>query len=91
MTMRKKIDPGSAVVIALTFVVFILAVFLKGIGKDLLLEAGVLLVSVKLISMSFKNAAESQAIREDLDQILVILQRESPRIDTDEPDEARVS
>ena len=89
--MRNKLDTGSAVVIALTLVLFVLALFLKGIGKDLLLEAAVLLVSIKLISMSFKNAAESQAIREDLDQILPLLRQEYPRIQASEFAEAKGS
>lgn len=82
--MQKKLDTGSAVVIAITFVLFILAIFLKGITKDLLLEAGVLLVSMLLISMSFKNAAESQVIREDLGQILVLLRQKRPKIEVNE-------
>jgi hypothetical protein len=69
----KKLDTGTVSVIVVTFGLFLLAIFMKGIGKDLLLEAGVLMVSVKLIMMSFKNAAESQAIREDLDRIVELL------------------
>ncbi len=87
--MLKKLDTGSAVVITLTFVLFFLALFLKGIGKELLLEAGVLLVSIKLIAMSFKNTAESQAIREDLDQILMLLRQEHSRIEADKSAEAK--
>lgn len=73
----KKLDTGTAFVIAVTFGMFVLAIFAKGFGKDLLLEAGVLLVSIKLIMMSFKNSSESQAIREDLDRIVVLLERRS--------------
>lgn len=44
----------SALVILLTFVLFVLALFTKGLTHDLLLEAGVFLVSAKLIIMAYK-------------------------------------
>lgn len=44
----------SALVIILTFVFFVLALFTKGLTHDMLLEAGVFLVSVKLILMADK-------------------------------------
>ncbi len=44
----------SALVIILTFVLFVLALFTKGLTHDLLLEAGVFLVSAKLIIMAYK-------------------------------------
>lgn len=69
----KKLDFATTLVILMTAALFVLAVVVKGIGKDLLLEAGVLLVSIKLIMMSFKQAAEARAIREDLDRILELL------------------
>ena len=71
---KEKLDLGSTLVIAVTIGLFILAIFVKGISKDLLLEAGVLMVSIKLIMMSFKNASESHAIRQDLDRIVVLLE-----------------
>lgn len=73
----RKLDTGTALVIAVTVVLFGVAIVVKGVGKDLLLEAGVLMVSIKLIMMSFKNAAESQAMREDLDQIVTLLENRS--------------
>jgi len=44
----------SVLVIILTFVFFVLALFTKGLTHDMLLEAGVFLVSVKLILMADK-------------------------------------
>lgn len=44
----------SALVIILTFVLFVLALFTKGLTHDMLLEAGVFLVSAKLIIMTYK-------------------------------------
>jgi hypothetical protein len=42
-------DPWSAVVIALTLLLFLVSIFVKGFTHELLLEAGVLMVSIKLI------------------------------------------
>ncbi|HLJ61022.1 MAG TPA: hypothetical protein VKZ50_14955 [bacterium] len=43
------LDRASMVVIILTFVLFLSALVVKGFNHDLFLEAGVLLVSVKII------------------------------------------
>jgi len=63
------------VVIVITFVCFAIALFAKGLTQALLLEVGVLLVSVKLIMMAFKSSlanteivAELRAIRDLLEQ-----------------------
>ena len=73
--MQKHIDTGSMVVIVITFVCFAIALFAKGLTQALLLEVGVLLVSVKLIIMAYKSSlanteivAELQAIRDLLEQ-----------------------
>jgi hypothetical protein len=60
----------SLAVIVLTFILFVFALFTKGWTHDLLLEAGVFLVSVKLIIMSFRNTVAVEAIENKLDQIL---------------------
>ncbi len=72
---RKYLDAGSLFVIALTLVLFILAIFVKGIGHDLLLEAGVFLVSVKLIIASYDHSLASQALEKRLHDIQAALQR----------------
>ena len=54
--MKKLFDTGNLVVIALTVILFLAALFLKGLTKDLLLEAGVLLVSIKLIMFNYKQS-----------------------------------
>ena len=53
--MNKHIDIGSSAVIVITFILFIMALFTKGITHDIVLDAGVFLVSLKLIIMSYKN------------------------------------
>jgi uncharacterized membrane protein len=69
----KLLDPWSIVVIVLTFVLFGLALFIQGFTHGLLLEAGVFLVSLKLILMGYKHNVHSEAMEERLDQIYKIL------------------
>ena len=77
MTMEARLDfrhplgVTSIVVIVLTFVLFATALFVKGFTQDLLIEAGVFLVSVKLIIMSYKNAVTIGSVERKLDQILM--------------------
>jgi hypothetical protein len=70
--MRKK-DPWSIVVIITTFVLFVAAVFFKGITHDILLEAGVFLVSVKLIIMAYKNRVSFESVQLQLDEIKALI------------------
>jgi hypothetical protein len=65
----------SLAVIVLTFILFVFALFTKGWTHDLLLEAGVFLVSVKLIIMSFKITVAVEAIENKLNQILKDLKK----------------
>ena len=67
--MRNQFDTGNLLVIALTFILFVAALFLKGITKDLLLEAGVLLVSIKLILFNYKQSLFDKEILRRLDEI----------------------
>ena len=62
---RQHLDVPTRLVIGLTLVLFAAALAVKGFGHDLLLEAGVLLVSVKLIVMAYKNSiANERQLRE---------------------------
>ena len=70
MDFKHPLGLTSLAVIVLTFILFVTALFTKGWTHDLLLEAGVFLVSVKLIIMSFKNTVAVEAIENKLDQIL---------------------
>lgn len=67
--MRKHFDFWSTVVIGLTLVLFVVALFMKGLTHELLLEAGVFLVSVKLILMSYKNSVLAVKTEKRLEQI----------------------
>ena len=67
--MNKHFDAGSLVVIIITFALFVAALFTKGFTHDLLLEAGVFLVSVKLIIMAYKNSVANKDLMEELRKI----------------------
>lgn len=77
---RKHVDPASLLVIALTLVLFLAALVVKGFGHDLLLEAGVFLVSVKLIIMAYKSSATTEALSAELADIRAALARLEDRI-----------
>ncbi len=63
------------VVMAVTFVLFVVAVLVRGLAHDLLLEAGVFLVSVKLMLMSSKNAVVAIELLRRLERIQAVLDR----------------
>jgi hypothetical protein len=67
--MIKHFDLGNIVVIALTIILFTVALFTKGFTHDLLLEVGVLLVSIKLIMMSYKNSVSNRELLNKLTEI----------------------
>ena len=67
--MRNYFDPASIFIIILTLALFIAALFIKGFTHDLLLEAGVFLVSVKIIQMSYKNSVFINDLQEELREI----------------------
>ena len=56
MPKPKAADPAAVIVIILTIALFLAALALKGFTHEILLEAGVFLVSTKLILMARKNA-----------------------------------
>lgn len=63
------LDLWSWVVMLTTFLMFIAALFLKGLGHDLLLEGAVFLVSVKLIMMAYKNNVTASKLNGRLDEL----------------------
>ena len=72
---RKHIDPASLLVILITLVLFLVALAVKGFGHALLLEAGVFLVSVKLILMAYKNSVATKTLTDELAAIRSALAR----------------
>ena len=75
---RQSFDALSLLVILVTLVLFVAALFLKGLTHDLLLEAGVFLVSVKLILMSYKQGVAMEQLRAQIDSLHDVLQRFAP-------------
>jgi hypothetical protein len=67
--MNEHLDLGTLLVIAVTFVLFVAALFTTGLTHDLLLEAGVFLVSVKLIMMAHKNSVANKKVSNELAEI----------------------
>jgi hypothetical protein len=83
MPMPKSSDPWSIVVIVLTVALFILALFVKGFSKGLLLECAVLLVSIKLILMAKKTAVIEENLERRLDRIeKLLLEGRDQKLDT---------
>lgn len=62
-------DGRSMGVIVATVVLFIVALFLKGFSQAILVEAGVFLVSVKLILMAARLEALEESTLEKLERI----------------------
>jgi hypothetical protein len=73
MKVFKSSDPWALIIIVLSFGLFFLALILKGFTHDLLLEAGVFLVSVKLILMAKKNTETENRLEQHLTQIKEML------------------
>jgi len=67
--LNNYIDKASAVTLALTLLLFVIALFIKGFTHDLLLEAGVFLVSIKLVLAGYKNAQGTRTLLDRLDRI----------------------
>ena len=71
--MKRFMDTGSMLVAAITLVLFVAALFAKGLSHDLFLEAGVFLVSVKIIVMNYRNNVAVSELNEKLDRVLAAL------------------
>ena len=67
--MNKHFDIPTVVVIVITLVLFVVALYVKGLTHDLLLEAGVFLVSVKLMMMGYKSSVTNKKMTEELQEI----------------------
>ena len=74
----QSLDTGSVVVLVVTVVFFGIALFEKGLTHDMLLEAGVFLVSVKLMMLSYKASVAAQSLARELAEIKALLARQAP-------------
>lgn len=75
--MTKYFDRGTIIVIIITFLLFTVALFVKGFTHNLLLEAGVFLVSIKLIIMAYRNSINYSDIKKDLIDIRQLLEKKN--------------
>lgn len=64
-------DRGSLTIAIITFVLFVAALFVKGVTHDLFIEAGVFLVSVKIILMAYKNSVAMKEVHKKLDALIL--------------------
>jgi len=71
--MTKYFDIGTISVIIVTGLLFIVALFVKGFTHGLLLEAGVLMVSIKLIMMAYRNSLNNEELKKELHEIKALL------------------
>jgi len=75
---KKYLDIGSLVVIIITLILFVVALFTKGLTHEILLEAGIFLVSVKLIIMAYKSIYSLPTkIKEDLPEFALEVYRDA--------------
>jgi hypothetical protein len=75
--MTKYFDPWTIIVILITFLLFTVALFVKGFTHNLLLEAGILLVSIKLIMMAYRNSLNYTDLKKELNEIRRLLEDKS--------------
>lgn len=67
---KRRLDQANLIVITLTVLCFAAALFIKGFQHDLLLELGVLLVSIKLILATFHIKTIAVEVNEKLDRLI---------------------
>ncbi len=74
MESHKYLDIGSIVVIIITLILFVFALYVKGLTHDILLEAAVFLVSAKLILMAYINGRDMKYFHKQLEEIRNLLE-----------------
>ena len=73
--MNRYIDKASLIVAVITLVLFVAALLSKGITHDLFLEAGVFLVSVKIIIQGYTNSVAIGLLDKKVDALSAALTR----------------
>ncbi len=69
MEREKRLDFWSSVTLAVTLVLFVVSMFVHGFGHELLLEAGVFLVSMKLVIGGRKVELSTERLEQRLERI----------------------
>ncbi len=75
MAMDNRLDFGSAFIIVITFILFVVSLFVKGLSHEILLDSAVFLVSVKIIIMSFKNESYIKELSKQLEEIKKLIKK----------------
>ena len=73
--MNNRLDFGSVLIVVITFILFVVSLFVKGLGHEILLDAAVFLVSVKIIIMSFKNECYIKELSKQLEEIKSLIKK----------------
>jgi hypothetical protein len=69
------------IVIGLTLILFAVALVEKGFTHDLLLEAGVFLISAKLVLMSYKLSVTMVNLQQRMNEILDAMRQREKTVD----------
>lgn len=84
--MKKYYSTADIAVIGITLLLFVIALFMKGFTKEILIEAGIMLVSIKLILMNHKASISREKLMDELVSIKDVLKRmEKQHDDTSRP------
>ncbi len=75
LAMHEHLDRGTLITLGVTLVLFVVALFTKGFSHDILLEAAVFLVSVKLVIMSYKASVSIASLETHLAALTASLAR----------------
>ena len=67
--MSKHLDRSTQITLAVTLVLFVVALFEKGFTHDLLLEAAVFLVSAKLVLLAYKASENNDVLSGQLTEM----------------------
>ena len=75
LKLRERLDMGSMAIIVITFTLFVVSLFQKGLTHEILVDTGIFLVSVKLIVMSFRNNLYMKDLNQQLEEIKKLIKR----------------
>lgn len=67
--MKRYLSTGDTVILTITLFLFIIAIFTEGFIHNLSLEAGILLVSIKVIMIGYKIKLSHKVILKELEDI----------------------
>lgn len=69
LNLKERLDLSTTAIITITFVLFVVSLYVKGFSHDALLDVAIFLVSVKLMLMSSRNNLHIKELNQRLDEI----------------------